>query len=162
MDQSDVFVLLGNVQYSSGVYQNRFRANDHWYTMKVNNHIELIKEKKYLKPQENWSRIKKIFPKLSLFDYAINESLWATNTNILIHAAMILGHNTSKIVHDYETHLKATDRLIDLCKTYGADVYLSGISGKLYLNEELFKMAGIELRYQDESKIDKRPLVELI
>ena len=162
IEQCDVFVLLGHVQFSSGVYQNRFKINEAWSTMSVERNTRLIKDKQYVKPQGDWTRIKKAFPKLSVFDYCISGSLWYTNTSIIVHAAMLFDIHVKKILHDHETHLSGTDRLIDLCKTYGCDTYLSGISGKLYLTEESFKMAGIKLIYQDESTMDKRPLVEML
>jgi len=73
----------------------------------------------------------------------------------------MLGIKT-KIVFDYPTDLKGTDRLVDICKHYGATKYLSGISGKDYLDRSLFADHKIELEFQDEMKMDKRALVELI
>lgn len=43
----------------------------------------------------------------------------------------------------------ATDKLLALCRRLGATEYLSGISGKDYLDESKFAAAGIKVRYQD-------------
>ena len=42
-----------------------------------------------------------------------------------------------------------TQRIIDICKKLNADVYLSGISGKEYLDTTLFKKNNIKLEYQN-------------
>lgn len=39
--------------------------------------------------------------------------------------------------------------VLNLCKAVGATIYLSGPLGRNYLREELFKDAGIEVRYHD-------------
>jgi hypothetical protein len=161
IEQSDIFVLLGQVQYKAGNYQNRFRSESNWFTMSVHRGMNPIKEKKYSNPFADWTTIKKSYPNLEIFDAHVSQNLWITNCGIIKEAAQLLGIKHD-IVTDYETHLMGTNRLIDICKTYGADKYLSGISGKKYLDLELFKMAEIEVIFQEEKDMDKRPLVELL
>lgn len=57
----------------------------------------------------------------------------------------------TKIIYESELGVggKATNRLINICKSVNADVYLSGDMGHDYLNEELFKQNEIELKYQN-------------
>ncbi|KFM20956.1 WbqC-like family protein, partial [Marine Group I thaumarchaeote SCGC AAA799-B03] len=43
----------------------------------------------------------------------------------------------------------STERLVNVCKAVGADTYLSGISGRDYLDEKLFEKNNIKLRYQN-------------
>jgi hypothetical protein len=43
----------------------------------------------------------------------------------------------------------ATAKLIELCRMMQADVYLSGIGGRTYLDEGAFRKAGVELVYQN-------------
>lgn len=43
----------------------------------------------------------------------------------------------------------STEKLLNLCRKLGATEYLSGISGKEYLDESRFKDAGIAVRYQE-------------
>ena len=42
---------------------------------------------------------------------------------------------------------KSSQRLIDICKTVGANEYVSGMGGKNYLDESLFDKNGIKLEY---------------
>lgn len=42
-----------------------------------------------------------------------------------------------------------SDLILDICKKTGASLYLSGISGKEYLQESSFREAGIEIQYQE-------------
>jgi hypothetical protein len=49
---------------------------------------------------------------------------------------------------DYRTDLKGTERLVDICKTYKATSYLSGESGKKYLDLKKFKVEKIKVDFQ--------------
>ncbi len=42
-----------------------------------------------------------------------------------------------------------SDLVLDICKKTGADFYLSGISGKEYLNDPSFREAEIKVQYQE-------------
>lgn len=42
-----------------------------------------------------------------------------------------------------------SERLINICKAVGADVYLSGVGGREYMELPLFEAAGIEVRFQE-------------
>ena len=42
-----------------------------------------------------------------------------------------------------------TERLVKVCKKLGADIYISGIGGKRYLDEKLFKNNNVNLQYQN-------------
>ena len=44
---------------------------------------------------------------------------------------------------------KSTERLVNICQSLDADVYVSGIGGKNYLNEKLFSQKNIKLEYQN-------------
>lgn len=51
---------------------------------------------------------------------------------------------------DADFHMKnvrATQRIIDVCKESGADTYISGIGGRNYLIEDMFVTQGIKLEY---------------
>lgn len=161
MRSVDLFVLLNHCKYEAHNYQNRFRADDQWFTMSVKRKTQLIVEKEYLNPKVDWEIIKRTWPGLAVFDSFIYKSLWKTNGSIIRHASTLLGI-TTPIVDDYETHLRSTDRLIDICKHWGADTYLSGDSGRHYMNMELFEQAGIKVEFQETSGKLYKPLVEMI
>ena len=42
-----------------------------------------------------------------------------------------------------------SERLLDICKQLNATTYVSGELGKNYLNEEIFRNAGIEVKYEN-------------
>ncbi len=55
-----------------------------------------------------------------------------------------------EIIKESELHVSgsSTERLINVCKTVGADTYVSGIGGKNYLEEKLFEKNNVKLEYQ--------------
>lgn len=161
MDESDVFVIMNHCKFSKNGYQNRFNVGDQWYTMGVSSKTELITEKRYINYRHDWNRIAEAFPKLKKLGHCIGPSLCETNGRIIRVLATAAGMST-KIVEDYPTGLTGTERLVDICKHYGATKYLSGISGKNYLDVKLFEDDGIEVIFQDESKMTKKPLIEMI
>jgi WbqC-like protein family len=52
---------------------------------------------------------------------------------------------------DYPTTGHKTERLVNLCRLAGATAYVSGPAARVYLEEEQFLDAGIELTYMDYS-----------
>ena len=46
-----------------------------------------------------------------------------------------------------------TERLVKVCKKLGADIYISGIGGKRYLDEKLFEKNKIIIEYQNYNPI---------
>lgn len=163
IQQADIFVILQNCQFEKNNFQNRFNVDNQWYTMRVTKTIENIIDKKYINSVYDWNKIKKGFPKLKnkldVFDDCISESLADTNSKIIIKTCEIFNINT-KIVFDYPTDLKSTERLIDICKNYGATEYISGTGGKKYLDTSLFEESNIKISFQ--KNIIKKSLVEML
>lgn len=163
MQEADLFVILSQTQFRKGGYENRFNVGDKWHTMSVNAGLEPIGLKRYVSVEKDWGYIKKAFRSKELwrFDKCISSSLFATNVNIINACKELLNIDTP-LEFDYLTTLTGTERLIDLCKHYKADKYLSGISGKNYLELSKFEDAGIEVIFQDGSKMIKKALVEVL
>jgi len=46
-----------------------------------------------------------------------------------------------------DKNLKSTELLIEIVKEVGGDVYISGMGGRKYMEEEKFKKEGIEVKY---------------
>lgn len=161
--ESDAFVILGHCQYEKGNYQNRFNIGDKWNSMQVEKGRlkDTIIEKQYKKPEQDFTSILGNHPKLDVFSDLISESLYDTNVGIIKRACEILEINTP-ILNDYKTTFKGTQRLVDICIHYGANEYLSGISGRHYLDVSLFKHHGIKVVFQDESKMIKVPLINVL
>lgn len=165
MDASDIFVLLTHCQFEKGGYQNRFNADENWHTMSVESGLIPIRNKKYKNPYSDWKRIKTNLPQyghiLNQYDHHISCYLNETNSAIIRQIAFELNIITP-IVQDCYTSLTGTERLVQICMGLGATRYLSGLSGKKYLDESLFKVAGIEVIYQDETKMRKKPIIEVL
>lgn len=162
IQQSDVFVIMCYCQFEKNNFQNRFNMNDKWNTMRVNSGMMSIVEKRYISHAEDWNRIRINLSKykniLSRFDEHIHEILLYTNIRIIETICGMLDIKT-KIVADYPTELKGTERLVDICKKHGATEYLSGPSGKKYLDLSLFPDK-MKVSFQ-ENKI-KKPILEVL
>lgn len=160
----DRFVLLDQVQFTRGNYHNRFQLDGRWFTMAVNQKLEPLYRKRYTNPHKDWAKIKRQLPEhtaeLALFDEDIHESLVLSNTKILRRLLELLEIQT-EIVVDYPTAFTSTERLINLCKHYGATTYLSGPSGAKYMNEIMFKDAGIRVEFQQPT-VQRRAAIELL
>lgn len=161
MAEVDVFVILTHCQFEKNGYQNRFNFEDKWYTMGIQGGKCNIADKKYVSPYTDWIKIKDKLPQFHLdhFNKHIHSSLSRTNTEIIIEIARMLKIKT-KIISDTHTNLKATERLIDICMTHGATEYLSGTSGKNYMDMNLFKEAGIKVKFQEPT--ESKPILEVI
>ena len=159
IEQVDLFVIMTHCQFEKNNYQNRFNIGDKWYTMSVNSGLEPIQNKKYVNHKKDWKSISSQLPICKEFDDCISDNLAETNISIIKRACKLLGIKT-KIAYDYHTSLSGTARLVDICKKFKADTYLSGISGKNYLNLQLFDRAEINVEFQEN--IINKPLVNLL
>lgn len=163
IQESDAFVFLGHCQYEKGNYQNRFNIGDKWHTMCVEKGRlkDNIIEKQYKDPMNYWVKILEKHPNLNIFTECVTESLYDTNTEIIKKACEVMDIKTT-FLEDYKTSFKGTQRLVDICVHYGANEYLSGISGRHYLDVSLFKHHGIKVIFQDEKDMIKQPLVNIL
>jgi len=148
----DTFVILKEVQFEKNNFQNRFNFNNQWFTLSVQKGMIPIKDKKYVDPFSDWNKIKIKLREydeiLTQFDDCISEDLFTTNFKIIKKICSLLKIETN-LVTDYETSLKSTDRLVDICKHFGATSYLSGIGGKKYL--EIEKFGNIKVMFQENA-----------
>jgi len=159
MQEVDIFVILTNCQFEKNGFQNRFKYNDRWFTMKVNKGLKPIEDKIYVDYKKDWKLIKNNFKNIEIFDDCISSSLPKTNIEIIKIIKDKLNIKC-EIVFDYKTELKSSHRLVDICKKYNAKKYLSGLSGKKYLDINLF--GDIKVLFQDESKMIKKPILDII
>ena len=165
MAAADVFVVLAHVQFEKNNYQNRFHIGENWYTLSVihGRSLETIMEKRYARPVEDWDKIKARLPEharaLDRFDDLICESLYRTNFRIILEIATRLKIKT-EIVLDPALDSKGTDRLVEICRIFGADTYLSGPSGRKYLELDKFAQAGIAVEFHDSKRPE--PIVKVL
>lgn len=165
MREVDLFVLLTHCQFEKNGFQNRFKINNQWKTMGVHRGLTSIASKRYVNARRDWMAIKKSLPQhkhiLKALDGCVSNDLTATNVALVRCLANMLSI-TTKIVLDGPTELTKTERLVAICKQHGATAYLSGVSGKIYLDEVLFAENDIELRYQDVAPAHKRSILEAL
>lgn len=162
---ADVFIVMGHCQFEKNNYQNRFKVEDRWCTMSVDKGLRPIRDKIYLAPEQDWDAIKRKVPAyaeaMNRFDDLVGPSLYDMNYALIERIADLLGCNT-RIVPDVPLESTSTQRLVDLCAAHGATTYLSGVSGRKYLDLNLFDQAGIEVVFQDLDSADKVPVLEYL
>lgn len=165
IEKSDIFVILGHCQFEKNNFQNRFMIDERWQTLRVKKGNKPIAEKEYVDSKEDWETIKRRLPKhntaLGNMDYCISDNLLSTNTRIIQHICKEL-NITTEIVFDFPTQLKRSERLLEICKKYNATHYLSGPSGMKYLDVKIFKKSNIDILYQDNSKLNKKAILQCL
>ena len=139
--------------------------DERWQTLRVKKGNKPIIEKEYINAKEDWETIKRKLPNykelLGSMDYCVSNNLLETNTKIIKHICDKLSI-TTEIVSDFPTKLKKSERLLQICKKYNATQYLSGPSGINYLDTEIFKKSNIDVLYQDNSKVNKTPILQCL
>jgi hypothetical protein len=167
---SDVFVLLDNVQYRRNYFQNRNRIRTSegwtWLTVPVKkapletviSEIQVDGSKPW--GESHWKSLKQNYSKSKYFDeyseffnetYLSNwRKLADLNSEIIRFFAKAIG-TRCEIIRASNLHATgtSTDLLLQICQELDADIYLSGRFGRDYLNEELFREAEIKVVYQD-------------
>ena len=171
MASSDAFVFLDMVQYKRREFQNRnkIRTGDGWVWLTVpviskgryNQRIyEVAIDNTINWQSSHWGKIKTDYDKAPYFkDYSdffeeVYTNKWdrLTKLNIYVIKYLLacLDIDTPLYLEsDLETKTQGTERIIQICKKLGADTYLSGVGGKVYLDEAKLARAGINLEYQD-------------
>ncbi len=171
MKNCDLFILLDDVQYERREFQNRnkIRTAKGWQYITVpvlvrGKRFQQIKDVEingeYDWQQEHLKAIRINYANAAHFrDYSeqlerIYLKKYDKLKDISFESIKFLRESlkiTTPFCFSSEFAVKsvATERLLDLCKAAGANEYLSGVGGKGYLNETLFKKRNIKLIYQD-------------
>jgi hypothetical protein len=166
----DLFILYDTAQFTKNSWQNRNRICSNngwqWLTLPVEQSFgQKINEVKIHEPgralQKNWKTIKSIYGKAPFFkkysvtlqDIYLKKYIYLSrlNRDLIKAIATMIGLDTKfKETSDLpEISFKGTKALVEFCKLVNADTYLSGLSGKHYIDEKLFEDANINLIYQD-------------
>lgn len=169
---SDVFVMFDITDYEKNSIQNRnkIRTADGWcyLTIPINKicyrkpfyTVKMPANKKW--KQNHWKAIELNYKKTDYFasyqdsfkeiysrDY---ETLMELNSKIILYLLEQFDINVEIIKTtdlNLNRELKKTDMLVEILQAVKADTYLSGLSGKKYLEGKKFKRAGINLAYQN-------------
>ena len=167
---SDVFVILDNVQFQFDITnRNKIISKDgSWeritvpvkknqthkkiIDVEINNEISWSNNT-FQKLYDNYSssnffnQYEDYFKKLYKKKWTL---LYELNFETLKKMIEFLGIKI-EILNESELDIKgeSTERLINICETLNAKTYVSGIGGKNYLDEKLFKKKNIQLEYQN-------------
>ena len=171
---SDVYVVLDKVQFQFDITnRNKIIAPDgSWTRISVPikkghkffeaRNVEIDNDLPWA--EENWDLIHKSYNESPFFDLykVFLNSLYKKSWNLIFDLNLQilkkvfdwLGIKT-EIVLESELDVTGTtsQRLLNICKKLGADTYISGIGGKKYLDEKLFKNNKIILKYQNYNPI---------
>ena len=149
MKHADLFVILDDVQYKKNNWQNRNKflnknnveeffsiQVEKEATKKLINEVNVVegpwRKKTIKKIQQNFNiNVSDIYSHSKLIDINMASIMWARK-KLNINKPVILSSNLS-------IKTKSTQRLVDICNEVGATEYISGLGGKSYLDENLFK-----------------------
>jgi hypothetical protein len=169
--RSNIFVFLDNVQFKKNEFQNRnkiktaqgwmwltvpvsYKYPEHMDEVQINNRVDW--RKKHVKTLAiNYQKtpyFHALFPEVERF-YAgpgQAESISAVNRESVIMLLKLLGVDKETAVASAMGDLpeEPSERLATICKSMGADTYLSGAGGRAYLDLEPFNKMGISVVFQ--------------
>ncbi|MBR1753512.1 WbqC family protein [bacterium] len=119
---------------------NKIWTNKHWNSIQ-----NAYAKAPYFKENQDW--VKAIYKSLENEDY-----LCKINYRFIYAICDYLGIKTKlSFCQDYGLIEGKTERLVDLVQKAGGTEYLSGPAAKDYIDENLFKEAGIKLTWMDYS-----------
>ena len=149
MKEADLFVILDDVQYTKGNFQNRNRfknikGDDEWFTISLEKkpHHKLIKN---LKTNDtiDWREkiIKQLYHNFNIdfSDIYSNSNLIDINLNSINYCRKKLNINTPLIISStLNIKTKGSQKLSDICNELNATEYISGQGAKKYIDKTLF------------------------
>jgi len=155
---SDIFVILDNVKYKKGSFQNRNRflnnsGKDEWFTVPVEKKAtsKLIKDV-HVSPDPLWR--KKILIKFAqnlkvdVSDIYESESLLDINMRSIKWCMHRLGIRTPLVMaSDLSPAGRKSELLANIVRSLSGSRYISGPSGRNYLEKSYF--SGIEVFFFD-------------
>lgn len=166
---SDVFVFLDDVQYEKNyvINRNKIRTSEGsaWMTIPVKaKHNSLVNNVK-IDNSQSWAlkHKKSIMINYSKSDFVKNyvdffdalyekkfDFLIDINIEIIRYVMKELDIKTKTIFSsELDIQGKGSDRILNICKSLDADLYISGQFGKNYLNMEDFKNNNIAIVFQN-------------
>ncbi len=170
--RSDVFVIYDDVQYDRESWRNRNRIKSangiHWLTVPV--HVKLSEaplitsvkidntlnwRKKHLTSiRQNYAKAPYFKDYIGFFEDAYIrkwEYILDVDMFFVVELAKFLGIGGKVIHHSSDLNITGNriERLIGICRHFGADVFYEGSAGKNYIDESAFLSRGIKVEYQD-------------
>lgn len=166
----DKFIFMDNFQYTKRGFINRNRIKTPEGFMWINVPVSLtgtqnINEVK-ISPGDNWKNklvasLTHTYKKTDYFDelFPVIENILVKKWELLVDLNVDLLNDIfsllditamTELTSDMEiSSLTTTGRIIDICRNAGATEYLSGKTGRDYLDIDLFEKSGIKLSFHD-------------
>jgi hypothetical protein len=171
MAQVDLFVFLDDAQFEKNDWQhrNRIRNVDGWqwlsvpttyrYPQKINQvHLDYSAPwpQKHLKALDMcYSRTphyRKYRELLAAFYAEKPATIETLNITVVSLMSKLLGISVPfERTSNYRFEGRSTERLLEICRHFGATEYLAGAGGHAYMDVTLFEQAGIHVDFQDFS-----------
>jgi len=169
IQESDLFIYFDDSQFEINGWDNRNQIKTSkgptWITVPVYKPFKKQINEVIISNDSDWSikhsnLIEEFYKNSQYFElyWPIFKSIISKKWNRLIDLNLELIKELNKIF-EIKTPMKSsseldikssgTQLLVDICKTLGADTYLSGIMGKNYLDDSLFKKSNIQIIYQN-------------
>jgi hypothetical protein len=169
IQSSDIFIYLDDTKFVEHGWDNRNKIKidkgSMWLTVPIKrDSMQLLKDV-LIANNESWKvkhlkSIKINYTKSPFFNDYWNDfsdifqkdwnKLIDLNLNLIEYFNQKLEIITKTIrSSELQINSSGTKRLIEICQNVGATTYLSGILGKEYLDENLFKDAGIKIIYEN-------------
>jgi len=171
INMADMFVVLDNVQFRKNYFQNRnkIRTKDGWQwitvPVKKEDLRKPIKDVRVSNEDLRWKRkvLQSIYFEYSKAKFFENywkdlSSIFDKNHALLADLNMeLIRYLLEKLGIDVEIVLASSldttgekgELLLNICKVVGAKTYISGISGRDYLNFDEFKKNNIKIVVQE-------------
>jgi hypothetical protein len=168
---ADQFVLYDIVQFTKNDWRNRnlikTASGPLWLTIPVaqsgrfGQTIEEVRVTDDRWRVKHWRSLEQAYRRAPFFSryrdrfealyLASNERRLTTiNRSFISSIADAMGITTPiASATDIELPDDRIDRLIEICRTFGASEYISGPAARVYLDESRFRAAGIEVRFMD-------------
>ncbi len=168
----DAFILYDNVQYTKNDWRNRniikTRNGPQWITIPVKHfsisqkiNETVVSNKFWYKKHinsfiANYSKAKFFKQYFDILKDSYNniqtDNLSLINEEIIKLINSIIGIKTPIFrISDDILKFDKNERLIEICKMYNADIYLSGPAAKNYLDIDLFNKENIKVEWMDYS-----------
>jgi len=168
---ADHYVVLDSVQYEKDYFQNRNKVIDRngsvdyisvpvlisdgrWKNSIREIHINLSHpwQKKYLGKIKGcyagFPYFKTLYPELEKIINETPVTIFELNMSLIHFFRALLDISTPiSFASEFESSLCASELSLDLCKHNEATIYLSGPSGRDYLDEDIFLKENISVHY---------------
>jgi hypothetical protein len=169
--KADLFVILDDVQFKKNEWQhrNRIRTPQGWQWLSVPNHYRFPQRINEVTVNNavNWREkhmhaimtsygkapwFKQYWKDFENFFAKDRTTMALLNSDSVLMLCRLFGITTPI---EYSSAFcfegASTERLVNICRHFKADNYLSGSGGRSYLDETLFARAGIKVSFQEFS-----------